>query len=235
MAIARNSETVRRQALKALRLMTLGLLPIVPLAIALAGSLIPRLLGPEWSGAIVPFQILVVAGAGHGITNVLGSVFAGVGGETLIRRSRIDLVWAGGTLATIALGVHIAGIRGAAAAHLLTFSCLTVAYLWCARKMEYPHRRRTRASWDRGIRARASYCHSREFHGCRGLGGQLSHSQPMWRWVGRAVFRASLEHITTGHSCRVRRLDRNRSGDKIACPGSALARRETFRGRVLAP
>jgi O-antigen/teichoic acid export membrane protein len=134
-AIARNSETVRRQALKALRLMTLGLLPIVPLAIALAGSLIPRLLGPEWSGAIVPFQILVVAGAGHGITNVLGEVFAGVGGETLNRRSRIDLVWAGGTLATIALGVHIAGIRGAAAAHLLTFSCLTVAYLWCARKI----------------------------------------------------------------------------------------------------
>ena len=135
LAIARNPETVRRQALKALRLVTLGLLPIIPVAIALAGSLIPRLLGPEWSGAIVPFQILVVAGAGHGITNVLGEVFAGVGGETLNRRSRIDVLWAGGTLTAIALGVHIAGIRGAAAAHVLTFFCLAVAYLWCARKI----------------------------------------------------------------------------------------------------
>jgi PST family polysaccharide transporter len=134
-AIAHNPETVRRQALKTLRLMTLGLLPIVPLAIALAGSVIPRLLGPEWSGAIVPFQILIVAGAGQGIINVLGEVFAGVGGETLNRRSRIEVLWAGGTLATIALGVHIAGIRGAAAAHVLTFSCLTVAYLWCAQKI----------------------------------------------------------------------------------------------------
>jgi len=134
-AIARNPETVRRQALKALRLMTLGLLPIVPLAIALAGSLMPRLLGPEWSGAVLPFQILIVAGAGQGIINILGEVFSGIGGETLNRRSRIDVLWACGTLVTIALGVHIAGIRGAAAAHVLTFSCLTVAYLWAARKI----------------------------------------------------------------------------------------------------
>jgi O-antigen/teichoic acid export membrane protein len=134
-AIARSPETVHRQALKALRLMTVGLLPIVPLAIALAGSFIPGLLGPEWSGAIVPFQILVVAGAGQGIINVLGEVFAGVGGETLNRRSRIDLVWAATTLAAIALGVHIAGIRGAAAAHVLTVCCLALAYLWCAWKI----------------------------------------------------------------------------------------------------
>jgi teichuronic acid exporter len=131
-ASTRDLKVVQRQALKALRLMTLVLLPLLPVAVVLAPGLIPELLGQKWSGAVVPFQILVVAGVGQGITNVLGEVFCGAGGESLRRRARIDLAWSVATFAAIAIGVQLAGIRGAASAHVLTLCCLAAAYAWCA-------------------------------------------------------------------------------------------------------
>jgi len=131
-ASTRDLKVVRRQALKALRLMALVLLPLLPVAVVLAPSFIPELLGQKWSGAVVPFQILVVVGVGQGITNVLGEVFAGAGGESLRRRARIDIAWSVATLTAIAIGVQLAGIRGAASAHVLTWCCLAAAYAWCA-------------------------------------------------------------------------------------------------------
>jgi O-antigen/teichoic acid export membrane protein len=128
-ASARDPEVVRRQALKSLRLMALLLLPIVPAAIALAPGLIPTLIGDKWSGMVTPFQILIVVGVGQGLVNVLGEVFAGAGGQSLDRRARIDVVWALGTLALIALGVQLWGIRGAAAVHVLSLGFLATAYV----------------------------------------------------------------------------------------------------------
>jgi PST family polysaccharide transporter len=140
MAAIRDLEIVRSQAIKAVRLMTLLLLPLLPPAIALAG-LIPGLLGHKWNGAVVPFQILVVVGICQAITNTLGEVFAGVGGESLRRRARIDLIWSIGTLAAIAAGVQLAGIEGAAAAHLLTWFCLAAAYtIYCSPAIGIPRR-----------------------------------------------------------------------------------------------
>jgi O-antigen/teichoic acid export membrane protein len=130
-ASARDPEVVRRQALKALRLMALLLLPLLPVAVVLARGAVPTLLGHEWSGIVVPFQILVVAGIGQGMVNTLGEVFAGAGGESLRRRGRVDAVWAVGTVAAIAVGVQLDGIRGAAAVHVLTVCCVASVYaLW---------------------------------------------------------------------------------------------------------
>jgi len=129
-ASTQEREAVRQQALKASRLMALLLLPLLPASIALAPGLIPTLLGEKWSAAVVPFQILIVVGVGQGILNMLGEVFAGAGGASLYRRAYTDVVWAVATLAAIAVGVQLAGIRGAAAAHLITFSCLAAAYVW---------------------------------------------------------------------------------------------------------
>jgi O-antigen/teichoic acid export membrane protein len=138
-AAARDPETVRRQALKALRLMAFLLMPLLPAAVVLAPSVIPGLLGHKWTGAVVPFQILVVVGVGQGLLNVLGEVFSGVGGDTVRRRSRIDLSWAVATLVAIAIGVQLGGIRGAAAAHVVTFSFLAFAYaVWGARTIGLP-------------------------------------------------------------------------------------------------
>jgi O-antigen/teichoic acid export membrane protein len=139
-AAERDLEIVRRQTFKALRLMTLLLLPMLPVAVTLAPSLIPAVLGQKWNGAVTPFQILVMVGVGQGIANVLGEVFSGVGGETLNRRARIDLVWGLGTLAAIAAGVRLAGIQGAAAAYVCTFCGLAAAYVWCgSRALQVPY------------------------------------------------------------------------------------------------
>jgi O-antigen/teichoic acid export membrane protein len=127
-AAARDPDVVRRQALKALRLMALLLLPLVPAAVVLAPGLINSCLGDEWKGMVVPFQILVVVGVGQGLLNVLGEVFAGAGGLSLQRRARIDVVWAVATLALIAVGVQLYGIRGAAAVHVLSVAFLAITY-----------------------------------------------------------------------------------------------------------
>jgi O-antigen/teichoic acid export membrane protein len=119
-AATRDLETVRYQTLKALRLMALLLLPLLPVAITLAPSLIPGVLGQKWNGAIAPFQALVVVGVGQGIVNVLGEVFSGVGGETLKWRARIDILWGVGTLAAVGAGERLAGIQGAAIAYAFT-------------------------------------------------------------------------------------------------------------------
>jgi O-antigen/teichoic acid export membrane protein len=129
-ASARDPEVIRRQALKALRLMALLLLPLVPAAVALAPGLIPALIGDKWSGMVAPFQILILVGVGQGLVNVLGEVFAGAGGESLQRRARIDVVWAVGTLAVIAVGVQLWGIRGAASVHVLSLCFLATTYVY---------------------------------------------------------------------------------------------------------
>jgi PST family polysaccharide transporter len=129
-AAAHDPAVVRRQALKALRMMALVLMPLAPAAIALAPGLIPALIGDKWSGMVVPFQILIAVGVGQGLLNVLGEVFAGAGGESLRRRARIDVIWAITTLVLIAVGVQLWGIRGAAAVHVLSLCMLAAAYTW---------------------------------------------------------------------------------------------------------
>jgi PST family polysaccharide transporter len=133
-ASARDPDVIRRQALKALRLMALILMPLAPAAIALAPGLIPAFLGDKWSEMVAPFQILIVVGVGQGLLNVLAEVFAGAGGESLQRRARIDVIWAITTLALIAVGVQLGGIEGAAAMHVASLTLLAVTYaFWVGR------------------------------------------------------------------------------------------------------
>ncbi len=129
-AIAATSdpELVRRRTLRALRLMSLLLLPLVPVAIVMAPALIPPILGPEWEGMVTPFQILVGVGVGQGVLNVMGETLAGSGRIAL--RARIDGTWALATMIMIAVAADAHGIRGAALAHFVTFSGLAAAYVW---------------------------------------------------------------------------------------------------------
>jgi len=129
-AAARDDEVVRRQTLKAVRMMALLLLPLAPVAVALAPGLIPVLLGHKWGGMVVPFQILIVGGVGYGVLNVLGEALAGAGARTVKLRARIDVLWAVATIAAVAVGVRVGGIRGAAVAQLVTLVGLGTAYAW---------------------------------------------------------------------------------------------------------
>ena len=129
-AAARDEAVVRAQTLTAVRVMALALLPAVPAAVALAPGVIPAVLGHRWAGIVVVFQILVGAGVGYGVLNILGEALAGAGARSAGVRARIDASWALLTVAAIAAGVRLDGIRGAAIAHLLTCAVLAVAYAW---------------------------------------------------------------------------------------------------------
>jgi O-antigen/teichoic acid export membrane protein len=129
-AAARDGEVVRRQTLRAFRIMALMLLPLAPPAIAAAPGLIPAVLGHKWVGTVVVFQILVGAGVGYGVLNVLAEALAGAGARSAGVRARIDSVWALATIGSIVVGVNVDGVRGAAIAHVITFFGLACAYMW---------------------------------------------------------------------------------------------------------
>lgn len=116
----------RRTAL-AMRLMAVLLCPVVPAAIALAPSAIPAIFGPEWAPMVVPFQILVLVGVIHSIGNMIGESLSGTGNIGF--RAWCDAPWAAVTLIAVAALAQVAGIRGAAAAHLLTVVPLIAAYV----------------------------------------------------------------------------------------------------------
>jgi PST family polysaccharide transporter len=126
-AATQDPATVARRTLRSLRLMALLLLPVLPPAVALAPGLIPAVLGEEWTGMVVPFQILLAVGIGQGLINILGETLAAT---RVAVRGRIELVWAVFVLGGIAVGTELAGIRGAALAHLVAFTGLAGAYLW---------------------------------------------------------------------------------------------------------
>jgi O-antigen/teichoic acid export membrane protein len=125
-AATRDPELVGRRTLKALRLMALLLLPLAPVAIVLAPAIVPELLGEEWEGMVLPFQLLILAGVGQGVLNVLAEVMAASGG--VASRARIDLSWAAVTMVAVAVGAQSIGIEGAAIAHVGCFVLLAVAY-----------------------------------------------------------------------------------------------------------
>jgi teichuronic acid exporter len=126
-AATQDPAAVARRTLKSLRLMALVLLPLVAPGVALAPGLIPAVLGEEWTGMILPFQILLAVGVGQGLVNILGETLAA---RNIAVRGRIEVIWAVAVLGGIAAGTEVGGINGAALAHLVAFCGLAGAYLW---------------------------------------------------------------------------------------------------------
>jgi PST family polysaccharide transporter len=118
---------VRRRVLKALRMMSLLLLPLPAPVIALAPAVIPAVFGDEWRGMVLPFQILLAVGVLHGILNVLAETFAGTG--NIAFRARVDIAWATLSIIAVAVFTQSSGITGAAMAHVTMFFILAVVYV----------------------------------------------------------------------------------------------------------
>lgn len=118
---------VRRRVVKSVRLMALLLTPFVPPAIVLAPEVIPALLGERWSGMVVPFQIMFAVGVAHGVLNVLAEALAGTGHAAF--RGKVDITWALATVGAVAALTVVAGIEGAALAHLAMFFVLAGVYV----------------------------------------------------------------------------------------------------------
>jgi O-antigen/teichoic acid export membrane protein len=118
---------VERRTASAMRFMALGLLPLLPPAIALAPVVFPGVLGDEWEDMVLPFQLLVVAGVGHAIVNCIGESLSGAGHIAFL--AKVNVMWVGALLVAVAVLVEIDGLTGAALAHLVLFVPFTVAYV----------------------------------------------------------------------------------------------------------
>jgi O-antigen/teichoic acid export membrane protein len=116
------------RTVRSLSLMALLLLPLVPPVVVLAPVVLPALLSPAWEAIVTPFQLLVIAGVGHGVIGVIGESLSGTG--RIGFRARVNVVWTTVLVAALLLVVPAIGITGAALAHLLLFLPLAAAYCW---------------------------------------------------------------------------------------------------------
>jgi O-antigen/teichoic acid export membrane protein len=125
-AAASDADTMRRRTIAGVRLTSLLLLPLLPVAFVLAPVAIPGILGERWRGMVAPFQILVIVGVAHAIVNVVGESLAGAGHIGF--RARINAVWMAGMIPALVVLVQADGIRGAALAHLTLYLPVALAY-----------------------------------------------------------------------------------------------------------
>jgi O-antigen/teichoic acid export membrane protein len=128
-AAASDGETMRRRTLAGVRLTCLVLLPLTPLAIVLAPTLVPLVLGERWQGMVPAFQILLVVGVAHAVVNVIGESLSGTGHIGF--RARVNAVWMVAMIGALMLLVRVDGIRGAALAHLSLYVPVMLVYgIW---------------------------------------------------------------------------------------------------------
>lgn len=125
-AAASGADLSGSRTVAATRLMAVLFLPLLPIAVVLAPPLLPVLLGRAWTGMVVPFQLLVVAGIGYAIVNCIGEALSG-GGQVRFR-ARVNVIWCLTLLGALVALVHADGIRGAALAQLAVFFAYALVY-----------------------------------------------------------------------------------------------------------
>jgi O-antigen/teichoic acid export membrane protein len=118
------------RAARAARLTALFVWPLVSPAVVLAPLVLPRLLGPEWQPMILPFQLLIVAGAAHAVLAVMRDFLLGAGNVRAC--ACVDLSWLVATVLALVVLVPALGIAGAALAHVVLVVPLACAYVTLA-------------------------------------------------------------------------------------------------------
>jgi O-antigen/teichoic acid export membrane protein len=123
------------RAARAARLTALFVWPLASPAIVLAPLALPPLLGPEWQPMVLPFQLLVVAGAAHAVLTVVREFLLAAGNVRACLAT--DLTWLAGTVLALVVLVPAFGIAGAAVAHVVMAVPLACAYVaLAARRLE---------------------------------------------------------------------------------------------------
>lgn len=121
---------VAPRAARAARLTALLVWPLVVPAVVLAPLVLPWMLGPEWRPMVLPFQLLVAAGAVHGVLAVLREFILGTGNVRVCLA--VDAGWLAATVLALLALVPVLGIAGAALSHVILLVPLGVAYLTMA-------------------------------------------------------------------------------------------------------
>ncbi len=118
--------------LKAHAQLLIVLLPGVIFLLVTADLFIPFILGEKWTGAVLVFQMLGIAGLMQPVNNPLGWLFAsqGRGGDF----ARVGVVFALFTIAAILFGLPY-GIVGVAAAYAISEYIKTPYFWWAATRV----------------------------------------------------------------------------------------------------
>ncbi len=126
-AAASDREFSAERTERVVRLMALLLMPLVPAAFVLAPTVLPAVLGPEWTRVITPFQVLLVVAVAHTVVDCVGDTLSGLGQISF--RAKLNVAWCGLLLLTMVILVRADGIRGAAFAHLVAFVPYAAVYM----------------------------------------------------------------------------------------------------------
>lgn len=115
------------RTVQSVRLMSILLLPLVPVAVVLAPPVLPALLGSEWEAMVAPFQLLLAVGISRAILNCVGETLSGNG--EIAFRAKVNVGWCVATLVALIVLVQLDGIRGAALAHVVVTVPFAIAYV----------------------------------------------------------------------------------------------------------
>ena len=116
-AAALHPDSSAERVEQSVRLMSMLLIPLLPVGILVAPWFLPAVLGPKWEPIVLPFQLLLAAGVGHAIVNCMGAVLSGNG--HIAFRAKVMMVRCATTLIALLILVQTNGIRGAAVAQLI--------------------------------------------------------------------------------------------------------------------
>jgi lipopolysaccharide exporter len=112
-----DADRLEKAIVKALRAISLVVMPMSAMTIALARPVVLILYGVKWTASIQPLAILASYGAISIICVFFANILAGLGRSKFILV--VQLVWLLALVPAMALGVHRNGIVGAAAAHVI--------------------------------------------------------------------------------------------------------------------
>lgn len=129
-----DADQLKNSIVRALRAISLVVMPMSALTIALAHPLVLTLYGPKWIASVEPLSILAAYGAISVICVLFANILAGLGRARFILI--VQLVWLVALVPGMVLGVLHGGIVGAAAAHVIVIGPIVLPlYLFGLRKI----------------------------------------------------------------------------------------------------
>ena len=132
-----DADRLKNAIARALRAISLVVMPMSALTIALARPLVLTLYGAKWTASVQPLSILAFYGAISIICVLFANVLAGLGRAKFILM--VQLVWLVALVPGMVLGVHRDGIVGAAIAHVIVIGPIVLPiYLFGLRKSNRP-------------------------------------------------------------------------------------------------
>lgn len=118
-ATASHPTSVVQRTEQSARLMSLLMLPLIPVGTLTAPVILPKILGEEWAPVVPVFQMLLIVGVGNAVVSCIAEPLTGTGQMPF--RTRIMLGQCIATLLALLILVPTAGILGAAIAHFVVF------------------------------------------------------------------------------------------------------------------